>query len=73
MVLREGGIYIITLGVGWLALLIFTKGQCEGLNLGIGAEEQTPTSFFISKTLLNLLMLNLGVHKHIKTSNYYGE
>ena len=36
---------IISLGVGWLALLIFTKGQCEGLNLGISAEEQTPTSF----------------------------
>jgi hypothetical protein len=36
----------MSLGVGWLALLILAKGQCEGLNLGIGAEEQTPTSFF---------------------------
>ena len=41
--------YIISLGVGWLALLILEKGQCESLTTGIGAEEQTPTSFFISK------------------------
>ena len=36
---------IISLGVGWLALLILRKGQCEGLNLGIGTEDLTPTSF----------------------------
>ena len=37
--------YIISLGVGWLALLILDTGQCEGLKTGIGAEELTPTSF----------------------------
>ena len=37
--------YIISLGVGWLALLILAQGQCESLTTGIGAEEQTPTSF----------------------------
>ena len=37
--------YIISLGVGWLALLILTWRQCEGLNIGIGTEELTPTSF----------------------------
>jgi hypothetical protein len=42
--------YIISLGVGWLALLILAKRQCESLTSGIGAEEQTPTSFFISIT-----------------------
>ena len=42
-------IHIISLGVGWLALLILVWGQCEGLSSGIGAEEQTPTSFFISR------------------------
>ena len=31
--------YIMSLGVGWLALLILRKMQCEGLNVGIGAEE----------------------------------
>ena len=41
--------YIISLGVGWLALLILAQGQCESLTTGIGAEEQTPTSFFMSK------------------------
>ena len=44
---------IISLGVGWLALLIFTKGQCEGLNLGISAEEQTPTSFLYPQLYMN--------------------
>ena len=39
---------IISLGVGWLALLILRKGQCEGLSIGIGTEDLTPTSFFIS-------------------------
>ena len=37
--------YIMSLGVGWLALLILETGQCESLTTGIGAEEQTPTSF----------------------------
>ena len=37
--------YIISLGVGWLALLILETGQCESLTTGIGAEKQTPTSF----------------------------
>ena len=36
---------IISLGVGCLRCLSLTKGQCEGLNLEIGAEKQTPTSF----------------------------
>ena len=31
--------------MGWLALLILAKGQCESLTSGIGAEKQTPTSF----------------------------
>ena len=31
--------YIISLGVGWLALLILETGQCEGLKVGIGAED----------------------------------
>ena len=42
--------YIILLGVGWLALLILETGQCEGLKVGIGTEEQTPTSFLFPKT-----------------------
>ncbi len=46
--------YIISLGVGWLALLILAQGQCESLTTGIGAEEQTPTSFFISKPKFNI-------------------
>lgn len=37
--------FIISLGVGWLALLILETGQCEGLIAGIGAEEITPTPF----------------------------
>ena len=37
---------IIRLGVGRLALLILTWGQCEGLSIGIGTKKQTPTSFF---------------------------
>jgi len=41
-----------TIGVGWLALLIHMWGQCEGLNLGIGAEELTPTSFYYAKKLI---------------------
>ena len=31
--------------MGWLALLILRKRQCESLSIGIGAEKQTPTSF----------------------------
>ena len=42
--------YIISLGVGWLALLILERGQCESLTIGIGAEEQTPTSFLFPET-----------------------
>ena len=41
---------IISLGVGWLALLILETGQCESLTTGIGAEEQTPTSFLFPGT-----------------------
>ena len=39
--------YIIQLGVGWLALLILEKGQCESLIAGIGTEKDafTPFSF----------------------------
>lgn len=36
--------------MGWLALLILTWGQCEGLNLGISTKEQTPTSFSFPPT-----------------------
>ena len=32
-------VFIILLDVGWLALLILRKRQCEGLNVGIGTEE----------------------------------
>lgn len=42
---------IILLGVGWLALLIFTKGQCEGLKTGI-SEETNSHVFFVSETLI---------------------
>ena len=44
--------YIISLGVGWLALLILAKRQCESLTSGIGAEEQTPTSFLFPLTII---------------------
>ena len=54
--------------MGWLALLILRKGQCEGLRPGIGAEEQTPTSFLFPD-LNRILTLNLGVRRHKKTSN----
>ena len=42
---------IISLGVGWLALLIFTKGQCEGLKTGI-SEETNSHVFFVSVSIL---------------------
>ena len=42
--------YIISLGVGWLALLILTWGQCESLSIGVGTEELTPTSFLFPGT-----------------------
>ena len=29
------GLFIISLGVGWLALLILDMGQCEGLKAGM--------------------------------------
>ena len=45
------------LGVGWLALLILRKGHCEGLNVGIGTEKQTPTSFSFPVFLLLSLKL----------------
>ena len=35
---------IISLGVGRLALLIFTMGQCESQTIEIGTEDLTPTS-----------------------------
>ena len=46
--------YIISLGVGWLALLILKKRLCEGLDVGIGTEEQTPTSFLFPNLKLNI-------------------
>ena len=55
--------YIISLGVGWLALLILGKRQCESPTAGIGAEEQTPTSFLFPQAKA-LLTLNLGVRRH---------
>ena len=57
--------YIMSLGVGWLALLILTWGQCEGLTAGIGAEELTPTSFFISRPKL-IIDADLGGRRQIK-------
>ena len=57
--------YIISLGVGWLALLILETGQCEGLKVGIGAEEQTPTSFLFPD-LNRILTLNWGVRRQQK-------
>jgi hypothetical protein len=48
----------MSLGVGWLALLILRKRQCEGLNVGIGAEEQTPTSFLFPGT--NMIKAEFG-------------
>jgi len=51
--------YIITLGVGGLALLILETGQCESLTTGMGAEEQTPTSFFVS-ILVRLINAEFG-------------
>ena len=44
----------MSLGVGWLALLILTMGQCESLTIGIGAEEQTPTSFLFPGMIQNI-------------------
>ncbi len=44
---------IISLDVGWLALLILETGQCEGLTTGIGAEEKLPRLFI---STLNLLL-----------------
>ena len=38
-------VYIISLGVGWLALLILDTRQCEGLKPGMGEELESPTSF----------------------------
>lgn len=52
--------------MGWLALLILEKGQCEGLSFGIGAEELTPTSFLFPNYLLTL---NWGAWRHKKTIN----
>jgi hypothetical protein len=55
---------IISRGVGWLALLIFTKGQCEGLKTGI-SEETNSRVFFVSETLniINNCRV-LGVYRH---------
>jgi len=41
------GFVIIPLDVGWLALLILTRRQCEGLNIGIGAEVTDSHVFFL--------------------------
>ena len=51
--------YIILLGVGWLALLILGKRQCESPTAGIGAEEQTPTSF-LSPDLKHIINAEFG-------------
>ena len=48
---------IISLGVGWLALLILEKGQCEGLNTGVSTEKQIPTSFLFPY-ILALFIVN---------------
>ena len=43
----------ITHGVGWLALLILAKGQCEGLTTRISAEEILPRFFYFHKLHTN--------------------
>ena len=43
----------ITHGVGWLALLILAKGQCEGLTTRISAEEKLPRFFYFHKIHTN--------------------
>ena len=58
--------------MGWLALLILEKGQCESLITGIGTEDLTPTSFLFPY-LNNILMLNLGVHRHFETQMFMGK
>ena len=62
--------YIMSLGVGWLALLILTWGQCEGPTAGIGAEKQTPTSFFVStpKSFINC-WIRESESKSMQTTN----
>ena len=42
----------MSLGVGWLALLILGKRQCESPTAGIGAEDLTPTSFLFPFTYI---------------------
>ena len=57
--------YIISLGVGWLALLILERGQCESLTTGIGAEGITPTSFLFLD--LNIIIhAEFGSRRHLK-------
>ena len=51
--------HIILLGVGWLALLILAKGQCEGQRSGIGTEERIPMPFLFP-TLNNNINAELG-------------
>ena len=48
-ILRRG-VYISSLAWAGLTLLILIKGQCEGLTVGISAEELTPTSFLVSSS-----------------------
>ena len=48
--------------MGWLALLILEKGQCEGLTTGVSTEKQTPTSFLFPY-ILGLTAEFWGVHK----------
>ena len=41
--------YIMSLGVGWLALLILERGQCESLTTGIGTENKLPRLFYFQE------------------------
>ena len=45
-------VYILSAGVGRLSLLILMKGQCEGLNTGIGAERYILPRLFCFHNLI---------------------
>ena len=44
--------YIILIGRGLAALLILAKGQCEGLNSGMGEKLESPMPFLFPYTLI---------------------
>ncbi len=59
----------ISLGVGRLALLILTWGQCEGLTAGIS------TKVFLPRLFVSILSLTAEVGRAIgtKTKEHYGK